>query len=1328
MPPEGRLPQLLQEQLQRVRNRVLGVSVADGLGLTLFVASLLTGCGLLIDFFFELPVPVRVAMLFVVPIVVLLLVVWKIVLPFLKQYRKTELAAVVEIAHPELRERLLSTVELVAAPIDERDRGSAFMQQMLLQQTIDFAAKTDFSDVIPTQRAVRRCWIGAVTFLVLLVPFVFATNAYATLLTRFLNPWGNYERLQNLILEVDEPHRTVGRGDDISIVARPSWRFHERELPLSIQLDWIEHGKVTQSRVMDWSDEKKGYVAQLPSVVAGFEFQLSADHSRSRLYRIDVVDRPDVKNFVVDVVPPGYTGNPAEHHDPLLGEILTIEQSVLEMQLTFDKSINSAEILWLDGSGATGGEAVRIDESVQGLPVRHRTELTLNPDGLGATCKLTAALSGPSGRFAVRLRDQYDLNAREETIRRLTIQPDAPPTIRFTDREQNPEARTYDLLRFPVEATDEYGLTAMELHYEWTRNSIKESQVIAIPADELKPLATQYQFVVDLSKHALPAGTQVTVRARALDNRPVPGPNETWSETRQLQIKVDAKSQGDQTLEDLQNRTNQALNQLTANIEKQRQAARKLQNQAQQEKANEQEANSSAEAENLAEELRSLNEQLQKLAAVMEQQPVFEHLAQKAQEISEQSLAQAADKAEKAQKAASAGEKQQQFSEAANALQKAGKDLDTLQNDFEELSQLQRDLLELNRIADQTEKLAGDVDGLAVRQTLNQTSALARQQWQQDHHQMIARHRQIEDDLDVLLEKHPDLMDKAREVLHHRLSALADQSELLARQQTTMASATRNEATRKRKEAEEKSKSDSESAEKSDPQAPAPMAEKASGNAAQPAPATSPAEDANSAKDAAETKAPPSIQALGDQKELMQRGRRLTSSVRQLGLKDPALHKGLTDFPDSAKQTTESLHQLNFNKAAETANRAAENAQKLADALRNQTERRIPERLMQQADEAAEAQRELADRMKTLAESPTGKSEFRQELQMAYEAETEALSKELEQRAQNLNLERIHRPEQSKLSAQAGEQAGKAAEALKQSVAQSESANLDDAAKSIDQSAEPLRQAGQLARQASSGANPKRPPATNIPGEVGVQVAESSQQLNDAGELLSQLKELSLQMPGTDESNQNPEIRSMPSKEGKGDRDQSDGQDQQPGKPGQGDQKSESQEQQNGQGKNSASGKGQESMAAQSQSQAEGQSSSGQQQGSEKSRGEATSTTLREAAQGLRRAAHQMGISANQSKGEQQEPQQNGKESQQSTSNDASSSAFNGQAHLQMLEKSVGNATGRNWGKLPGKLQTEMIESSLRPRDPTYRGLIRRYFEDISKTRAPELETEKGSK
>lgn len=1296
MPPEGRLPQLLQEQLQRVRNRVLGVSVADGLGLTLFVASLLTGCGLIIDFLFELPVSIRVAMLCVVPVVVCLLLVWKVILPFLRQYQKSELAAVVELAHPELRERLLSTVELATAPIDEKDRGSVFMRQMLLQQTVDFAAKTDFSDVIPVQRAVRRCWIGAVTFLVLLVPFVFATNAYATLLTRFLNPWGNYERLQNLILTVDEPYRTLGRGDDVLIVGRPSWRFHERELPLSIQLDWVDQGKVIQSRVMDWSDEHQGYAVQLSNVVAGFEYQLSATNSRSRLFRIDVVDRPEVKNFVVDVIPPEYTGNPAEHHDPLLGEIVAVEQSVLEMQLAFDKPVVSAEILWLDGSGANGGNAVRIDETVQGLPVRHRTPLALNDDGQGATYNLTVSLTGPSGRFAIRLRDQYNLTAREETIRRLTIQPDAPPTVRFTDREQNPEARAYDLLRFPVEATDEYGLTALELHYEWTKNSVKESQVLSIPADELKPLATQYQFVVDLSKHALPAGTQVTVRARALDNRPVPGPNETWSETRQLQIKVDAKSQGDQTLEELQNRTSQALNQLSANIEKQRQAARKLQNQAQQDKASEQESNSSAEAESLAEELRSLNEQLQKLAAVMEQQPVFEHLAQKAQEISEQSLAQAADKAEKAQKSTLAGEKQQQFSEAANALQKAGKELDNLQEDFEELSQLQRDLLELNRIADQTEKLAGDVDGLAARQVLNQTSALARQQWQQDHHQMIARHRQIEDDLDVLLEKHPDLMDKAREVLHHRLNALADQSELLARQQTTMASATRNEAIRKRKEAEEAVSPNTESEK---PEA-----------------------------DKEDTPPSSSIQVLGDQKELMQRGQRLTSSVRQLGLKDPAFNKGLTDFPDAAKQTAESLHQLNFNKAADTANRAAENARKLADALHNQTERRVPDRLLQQVDEAVEAQQELANRMRALADSSTGKSEFRQELQKAYEDETNALAKELQQRSRNLNLERIHRPDQSKLSAEAGEQASKAAEALKQSVSQAESANLDEAAKSIDQAAAPLRQAGQLARQASSGANPKRPPATNIPGEVGVQVAESSQQLNDAGDLLSQLKELSLQTPGTDESNQNPEMRSMPSKDGQGDRNQSDSEDQPAGKPGQGDQESQSQEQtqqQNGQGKGKES-----TTASESQSQ-DGQSTSAQQnsqQGSKKSRGEVTSATLREAAQGLRRAAQQMGISANQSKGEQQQPEKTGKESQQSTSNDASSSAFSSQAHLQMLEKSIGNGTGRNWGKLPGKLQTEMIESSLRPRDPTYRGLIRRYFEDISKTRAPELETEASSK
>jgi hypothetical protein len=227
------LPDLLTSQFHRLHRRLAGISIAGGLGLTLFVTCSLLAIVLLMDVLLDLSISFRAGMLVLVPVVAFAMACWSMVRPWARRYSVAELAALVEASHPELHERLISTVEIAEQRSQHEPVGSELMQAWLLQQTVDFARVNDFSDVIDARRAIRRCWMGGMALFALLLPLVFASNAYAVLWTRFLNPWGNLERPQNLVLTIDNPDRTVGRGDDVLILAHPSWRFAEGTLPES---------------------------------------------------------------------------------------------------------------------------------------------------------------------------------------------------------------------------------------------------------------------------------------------------------------------------------------------------------------------------------------------------------------------------------------------------------------------------------------------------------------------------------------------------------------------------------------------------------------------------------------------------------------------------------------------------------------------------------------------------------------------------------------------------------------------------------------------------------------------------------------------------------------------------------------------------------------------------------------------------------------------------------------------------------------------------------------------------------------------------------------
>lgn len=1483
---------------------MIGVTVAGGIGLTLLVVSLNVAFALGIDLLFDLPVPLRVGLLVSVPVTAAAMIGWTILRPWLTRYQNTELAAVVEAAHPELRERLLSLVELQEGVERGEEGGSELMRSLLLQETMEFAKRNQFADVVDATRAVRRCWLGGMALFALLLPLIFATNAYAVLLSRFMNPWGNYERLQNLMLLIDNADRVVGRGDDVRIVARPRWRFGAGVFPEAAWLEWTSATGTVQTRRLDWYEKEQLYSVVLPRVDDSFDYRVAADGVRTRQHHIEVVDRPDIIRFAVDITPPAYTGAPAQHQAVVLGEFVAIEQSQLELQLTFNKPLVSAEILWLEGElPQARSERAPPLQLVDGIPVRAKTTLPLSGDGLSTVFNTVAALDAPSGRFVVRTVDEHGLQARVETVRRFTVQPDLPPLIDFADNEQHASARPEDVLRIPLQAADDFGLATVQLHYEIIRNGVKESGIVPVPADQLGVNVFDSALELDLNQLKLTHGMQVALRARATDHRPVPGPNETWTGTRLLQIQNDARPYGDQTLADTQHRVDQAMDNLKSDIEKQRKNARQLQAEAQADETRQEPWRGDEKTAAMEDKIRELAQQMQKLSAVLDQQPVMQPLADEARNIAERELAQAAANADEARQAPLA-RKQQKLSDAADRLQKAEEQLKKIQEKHQSLAQTQRDLLELNRLAENTEQLAEQVDQLTRRQLKNppvkdQASSLQQDLWNQDHQRLVTRHEQLERDLDHVLQEHPELLEHARENLQNQLAAIGEQADRLSRQQHALANSSQSAAQdaahvtglrqqqdkllREAKQLAEalklptsedvsingakESRAARQSLERGDfaqsreqhqaaeqqlsqlaqalkqnetlpqdsiaavqalqkrqqklmeqleklpaettPESRAKLTELAAEQVAihrattelpqtaavqserqqtldrlreagrslaenhqsaareqarqadeslgklaetltaaveDPAqqtemqsaaaqrdiakerarsqelqqqaedlahrqeaiaaeianktssvapPVSSTAEPATAepkqaaASPATNTAAAEKLANLADAQQAMaQRSRQLGEETRHLGLNNDQIDRASAEFPNVARAAAHELGEANFQRAAEMAREAAEKSQKLAETLAQRKNGTIPERLQAQVDEASQQQKALAEQLQALADSPDQQTQFRAARQQQLHAQTEQLTERLSRRAEQLGLEQLDRKSQSETARQGEAQLSDAGRMMQQSIETDQSGNHGQAAEAAKKSAESLKQAAQSVRQASQGGNPQRAAENSAQGEAGQQVAESAQYLHQAGEQLAQLGQPARQTdpnkPGNQEQ-EKAEQGTQPDPQAAGEKDPRE-------------QSPDSTNGQQGQGNSQSVQQSEESSSAASQS-------------------------LREAAKNMREAAQQMGLAQNSQRSNKSNQNQPGRNTNESTGTSPSESASDGEAHLQDLEHSLGRMSNRNWGKLPGNLQSELIESAQRRRDAAYGNLIRRYFEDISRTRPAELNT-----
>jgi hypothetical protein len=116
--------------------------------------------------------------------------------------------------------------------------------------------------------------------------------------------------------------------------------------------------------------------------------------------------------------------------------------------------------------------------------------------------------------------------------------------------------------------------------------------------------------------------------------------------------------------------------------------------------------------------------------------------------------------------------------------------------------------------------------------------------------------------------------------------------------------------------------------------------------------------------------------------------------------------------------------------------------------------------------------------------------------------------------------------------------------------------------------------------------------------------------------------------------------------------------------------------------------------------------------------------SLQNVAQSLDQAAQQLGLMSGDPQGQQaNSPAQANAGGAASPDGDSSDSGAREMFRLTDLEVQLQGISSRNWGELPGRLQTDILDSSQRRTGGDYGKIISRYFEEISRTRTQQNAT-----
>ncbi len=1247
----AQLPENIERPLLDLDRQVRDAVFSRGLSRLAIIAAVGLGCALAADGLLCLNGSVRLGLLGAWAFVTAFVAWQQVIRPMFRPVSMAELAALVEGQFPELKERLTSLVEFRTA--GAAPGASKLMRDLMARQTVKAVERLDLRDAVPTNRSPKMALAAVVVCVALLSPFFYDGHGYGLLWARFFAPWGNFS-WGGVELLIPDGDQVAARGSDVAIHVEV--RRRAKAITAADQtiywLHWTDAAGTSDSRRLEWDAEASRFVTTLPHVFHSVTFHATTRGAQSRIHRIHVADPPSIAGLHLDIDPPAYTGLPAKSLDGAQGEVRAAERSRITMQLKFNEPVSSAELVW--PAAATANE--HASHEVVAL------SLKLSADKRSASVDAVAITSG---KFAFRLKNALGLTNTDPT-RTLVVDPDLPPAISLAGSDDPVAVRLDDRHVVKSDLRDDHGLTTVELHLE---TSTGQKHTTTLPAELLPSRQLAHDFPIDLADLALTPGQAVTYRLRAVDNRPVPQPQETWTKPRTLMIQSSVTLPVDPQIAEQQQSVDDQIQSLRDDLADAKQALAALHAQTEKESLQQKNSDKSEPLDKLERQQAEIAEKLQQFAAELADNRVTSALADRAASIAERDVADAMRKLDEARATAESRDQLAPLSQSIDRLTAAEKQLRGLETQVAELQRLEQDLADLDRLANKSDRLAEQLDQLD-QQAKAETAALAKSDAngtpadaptgddavaREEHRQQLqSEGKKLAEELAALLQKHPELLDAARQEQQQKLGQLAEQARQLAKPQQQLAEAFEKVAAAEPASAERpiNAKSDAVPGE---PGGVSPRTEPTTSN--EPDAVKNPGADAARLTENNFTDA--GAKAVRDQQQLaIEATRQAIEIAREQGT-DSDASQAATEFAKQAATASRQAQTGQLGAASEQAQSASQAGDLAAKSLAPEGE--PASKSAEQAADLAQRQRDLAEQLAELAPSEAAQRGAQQQGQEQLARATAALSKRLEQASEQLASPPFDAQPASAETAQAQRSASDAQQSMERAA---EALKSDDAPQASEQAARAADQLKQAARQADAALpRPSSKPNTSVPPEVATQVTNAARELQQAQKKLS---ECNCNKPGGS-------------------------------KPG------------------SASNPGAEATAEDKPATEPGESQLAQ-----------TAEQFRQASAAMRRALHGE-QEANAQAGQNKMPGQNkpSREQQAQAGAEPPQPGEPGQgvaggggpdaAELGQLDSQLKQQAQRNWGRLPGQLRTEIMQGANKKPHPEYAKQIKSYFEEIAK-------------
>jgi len=477
-------------------------------------ACILLGTGLLLvaaEHLFYLPVLARSTFLtLILTASCFTLVRWGI-LPLLSPKPLEHYAIKVEDRFPEFKNRLIGTLQLWSKRYENPEGYSRAMIERIAQEADAIAGRVDVSRVIDRRVLFNGGKALAGICIIWLVIIGSSPEAMRKAVIRCLHPSTPFIRPPDVAISVKPGDAEVLKGSDLEIEIQLSGRI-PREVTLHYAYGTLERASDIGSQ--SETENTKGWnQVKLPTQrkrkdILKYSFKdlyrpilyyVKANRVRSPTFLIKVSEPPMVKHVFVRYRFPPYTMlAPITGED---GNISALVGTEVSMRILSNKRLDGARLLMDDGSV--------VDCEVRGRSAKAKISVERDL------------------RYHIDLTDTAGNHNLQPVEYRIQALRDEYPRVRIAHPGQDTDLSEDMILPLLIEASDDFGISRLELVYNRTGQTEQGREPISLLGKPLRGVTEEYTW--DLSALNLLPEDLVRYHVEVYDNDAISGPKKAVS-------------------------------------------------------------------------------------------------------------------------------------------------------------------------------------------------------------------------------------------------------------------------------------------------------------------------------------------------------------------------------------------------------------------------------------------------------------------------------------------------------------------------------------------------------------------------------------------------------------------------------------------------------------------------------------------------------------------------------------------------------------------------------------------------------------------------------